>query len=863
MSGEAALVALVPEDQQMNDTISVIPHTACQVAYCKKPLQPTTSEEDVDMLTRRERESAPSHEPNADPNPYTTELLSLKQEGTQTERREMQDPELEEVLNKELTGLTVEDWIVELRLTLEDERELREREISDLMCFIGELQRDHRESHGEVAELTTQLMAPPPPSPPSPPPPPPPLSESFFTLPMGEIHHMIAGTAEEAAETLARAEKAKSFRESSLPPPFPFTVIPDSTESSPAQSPTPFPSPSGAEKFTGIPDRTESPPAQPPTPFPFPSYQPTAPITTPIGGNRVESTIEISEKPCRDSYVEGNSPICNLGASGSPPSIESIKPDTKLKDPDTHMTNNTVQCQPGLPASQHASAAPEKSPRKPQTEDEIKAEIRQHEAGIEAMIQKTEANPLLDKDDNERKRRQTTPPHTRNRAQDTVEAEVTSQRKTSKPAKKPTRRPEDQLEDRPAPESGTIKETTEIPGTKRRGTEEVIRDIGAFRGFNGNKGAFNSDNRRPSRQAAPGTDSNGKTPPPTHPGTGANATLIGPSQETTPPKEPTPLAHGKPGRIQRTRPGEGYWEQGPKNTADIESTSRPMSVQVLMTGWSTIPARGDSWKRSFLAGFNAKRERLAPETPICATQVSFAFSYPSERVVTIYHPANIKYEEIIRAVARVRREMYNNYIQHLNESLVSILQETTELVAPGLQGTRGEKAWDRAESICRDLKLTKAARPPKWLVKGKGDGYEGKKCSLRFSVTTASLRAIKSPLPIVYNKNKIYLYQRLGDKAFYVDKLKYMAFEPRPSHSPEPVQTWGACTYCHKLNHTEDTYWSKKNAQLWREQNEARNKPGKATQEPKSNIRENATRKPTSTNKPKGNTRDKPAPANE
>ncbi|RPB22310.1 hypothetical protein L211DRAFT_850631 [Terfezia boudieri ATCC MYA-4762] len=265
-----------------------------------------------------------------------------------------------------------------------------------------------------------------------------------------------------------------------------------------------------------------------------------------------------------------------------------------------------------------------------------------------------------------------------------------------------------------------------------------------------------------------------------------------------------------------------------------------MSVQVLITGCPSIPTRGDEWKRSFLAGFNAKRERLAPETPICATHVSFALSYPTERVVTTHHPANMKHKEIIGAVARVRREMYNNYIQHPNQSMISILQETTELVAPGLQGTRGEKAWDRAEAICKDLKLVRAARPPKWLVKGKGDGYEGKKCSLRFSVTTASLRGIKSPLPILHNKSKIYLYQWLGDKAFYVNEMKYMAFEPCLSHSPKPVQMWSTYTYCYRVNHMVDTCWSRKNAQAWANYNK---------------YQENAKQaKPMSPNKSKGNT---------
>ncbi|RPB19312.1 hypothetical protein L211DRAFT_853346 [Terfezia boudieri ATCC MYA-4762] len=98
-SGKAALVAMVTEDQQINDTITVLPHTACSVPGCNKPMQPTTPEEDIDMLFRGERESAPSPELDAgnlqvlgtrhtehgdtdkpDPNPYTPKLLDLKRE---------------------------------------------------------------------------------------------------------------------------------------------------------------------------------------------------------------------------------------------------------------------------------------------------------------------------------------------------------------------------------------------------------------------------------------------------------------------------------------------------------------------------------------------------------------------------------------------------------------------------------------------------------------------------------------------------------------------------------------------------------------------------------------------------------------
>ncbi|RPB18297.1 hypothetical protein L211DRAFT_876442 [Terfezia boudieri ATCC MYA-4762] len=362
-------------------------------------------------------------------------------------------------------------------------------------------------------------------------------------------------------------------------------------------------------------------------------------------------------------------------------------------------------------------------------------------------------------------RRQTTPT-TANRAQDIVEAEVTTATK-GKGKKASAQKVNAFL-------SQDIVEAEVTAAMEKKEKEgQTRKHIGA-------------------RQSTPGQQQSGV-------GTGANTTpiILGKASRPGTLEETEELMEEKPGKVQCTPKG----------------SKGPISIQVLMTGCPTIPASGDSWKRSFLAGFNAKRERLALEMPICATHVSFAFSYPSERVVMIHHPANTKYEEIIRAVARMRREMYNNYIQHPNESLVFILQEITELVATGLQGTRGEKAWDRAESICRDLKLTRAAWPPKWLVKGKGDGYEGKKCSLRFSVTTASLRAIKSPLPIPYNKDRIYLYQRVDDKAFYVDELKYIVVEPRPSHSPEPVWTWGACTYCHRVNYMVDTYWSRKNAQ--------------------------------------------------
>ncbi|RPB21756.1 hypothetical protein L211DRAFT_869773 [Terfezia boudieri ATCC MYA-4762] len=872
-SGKAALVALVLEDQQMNDTINVLLHTTCQVSYCNKPLQPTTREEDTDMIIRRERESAPSPEPDADPNPYTAELLNLKQEGTPTRRQEMQDPELEEVLNKEITGMTVEDRVIELKIALEDdqvrrkeekeeERELREREISDLMGYISELQREYREGHGEVmgglatqindirealsllnrhmasqikslskqvAELTTQLRAPPPPSPPAPPP----LPVPFWPTITTETPQMNTGR-----------------------------IVPDGTESTRESSPvsssptiTPIMSqctftadgriirmkPGSCEEAQDALRRADND------------------RSTNIFDEKPSGDITISDDPKKDTYVKDNEPFNNRGASNQPEDGQEEPPASKAvgnkkEDPDSHMTNNVAACLPGLSVSQYAGQLTDRAQDVGEATAATKGKGKEKEdaAAVDRMFQRANApeNRLLGPGDKPRAKviaaTQTSaqkgatkhrgvggrnsnrkpPPEeedTRVNAflsQDIVEAEVTAA--MEKKEKEGQRRKHSGPVTPPQITPGTREETN---STEAQQTPEL-----ASPGTGSNATPIRS--RKASRQTTP--PAIGKA---ARPGTGANATPIGPSRVTTPPTGPAQetegksgtrqedgaglasggnsdeaqLVEGKPGRIQRTAKGnKGYWNRGPENTADISPPpSRPTSVQVLITGCPTIPARGDEWKRSFLAGFNARRERLAPETPICATQVSFAFSYPTERVITIRHPPNMKHEEIIRAVAR-----------HPNQAMISILQETTELVAPGLQGTRGEKAWDRADGICKSLKLVRSARPPKWLVKGKGDGYEGKKCSLRFSVTTASLRAIKAPLPIVHNgKSKIYLYQRVDDKAFYVDEMNYMVSEPRPSHSPEPIQTWGACMYCHRVNHTEDKCWSKRNADAWRSHN--------------------------------------------
>ncbi|RPB21195.1 hypothetical protein L211DRAFT_870165 [Terfezia boudieri ATCC MYA-4762] len=228
---------------------------------------------------------------------------------------------------------------------------------------------------------------------------------------------------------------------------------------------------------------------------------------------------------------------------------------------------------------QHVSAAPRESSKatRPQNQEEIQVEVRRHKAAHNKMFQKGEANPLLR-------------PNTTAKYQTSI---------------------------------------LEHP-TVRRNCEMIPRLAGSFQGHH-----------QFSRYQTP---EKAEEKANTTPGTGANSTPIGsrgtskqttPAEKTTPPtlrkpRDTTPLATGKPGRIQRICVGEGYWETGPKNTADIETTSRSTSVQVLITGCPTIPARGDEWKRSFLAGFNARRECLTPETPIFTTHVSFAFFYSTE-----------------------------------------------------------------------------------------------------------------------------------------------------------------------------------------------------------------------------------------
>ncbi|RPB18164.1 hypothetical protein L211DRAFT_854392 [Terfezia boudieri ATCC MYA-4762] len=202
-----------------------------------------------------------------------------------------------------------------------------------------------------------------------------PMSESFYTSPTGEIQRMTACAAGEAEEALARAEAEEALARAR-------TVIPDSTESTRESSLEPIP-------------------------FPF---RQTPTISTPIGGatsdnNRVEPTSRISVEPGRDSYMEGNTPICNLGTSGKPLEVEpGAPPPAPRREPaDAQMANNAQGCQPGLDVSIHASSALEEEavesgiPSPVPTQKETEVEIRRYKAETEEMIWKVDSDLLTER----------------------------------------------------------------------------------------------------------------------------------------------------------------------------------------------------------------------------------------------------------------------------------------------------------------------------------------------------------------------------------------------------------------------------------------------------------------------------------
>ncbi|RPB19992.1 hypothetical protein L211DRAFT_852698 [Terfezia boudieri ATCC MYA-4762] len=115
----------------------------------------------------------------------------------------------------------------------------------------------------------------------------------------------------------------------------------------------------------------------------------------------VEPTIRISEKPSRDSYVEDNLPICNLGASGVPRQVEPGTPPlaSKSEPADAQMANNDPASGEGqshrtgeeIKTEAIGSSTPLLAP----TQKETKAEIQRYEAETEAMIWKADTNLLL------------------------------------------------------------------------------------------------------------------------------------------------------------------------------------------------------------------------------------------------------------------------------------------------------------------------------------------------------------------------------------------------------------------------------------------------------------------------------------
>ncbi|RPB20006.1 hypothetical protein L211DRAFT_852716 [Terfezia boudieri ATCC MYA-4762] len=264
--------------------------------------------------------------------------------------------------------MTVEDRVIELKLALEDDQvrrkeekeeelELREKEISDLICYIDELQREYREGHKE-------LIAPPPPLPP------PPLSsvfESFFSSPAKRII----------------SDSTESMRKSS-PVPFLPTItsetpqmnmqriVLDSTESTRESSPV-------SSSPTITPDSTKSTSLS----LIIPETILQCTFTTEgkiicmnqssseeaqdalrradndqninIFDEKPSGETTISDNPKKDTYIKSNEPVNNRGAFNQPPEnkAEDELPASKAlgnkkQDRDSYMTNNADACQPGL-----------------------------------------------------------------------------------------------------------------------------------------------------------------------------------------------------------------------------------------------------------------------------------------------------------------------------------------------------------------------------------------------------------------------------------------------------------------------------------------------------------------------------------
>ncbi|KAF8442557.1 hypothetical protein BGX38DRAFT_1144148 [Terfezia claveryi] len=129
----------------------------------------------------------------------------------------------------------------------------------------------------------------------------------------------------------------------------------------------------------------------------------------------------------------------------------------------------------------------------------------------------------------------------------------------------------------------------------------------------------------------------------------------------------------------------GFFSRGPINTRDITRVNSATTTQILVTGCPSRPGRGKEWEQAFLNSFNVRREHLAPEISLKAISVSAAQSYLSERIITLQHRPELYKGKILTAVSKVRDKIFNTEPSHSSNVMVSILTDTTELVAPGLQ----------------------------------------------------------------------------------------------------------------------------------------------------------------------------------
>jgi len=242
------------------------------------------------------------------------------------------------------------------------------------------------------------------------------------------------------------------------------------------------------------------------------------------------------------------------------------------------------------------------------------------------------------------------------------------------------------------------------------------------------------------------------------------------------------------------------------DTVDLKVTN----TQMIINGLPPSKRRSGEWKEDLAEAFNQKAGELEFRQEINLTRVNTVASYQPEVWLTVRHRQGLLGKDPLKSMT-LQQE-----IAAMGLPRVSLARDSTDLVIPNLNLTERTKPQQAADNICRTIGLEPTARPAKWLTSHRDrEGYQKKATSLRFSVSTESLRRLNQaiPIPVPDTKAKLFLYRRTDDEAYYVGEAGYTVREPRPSESPEAVKMWTICTYCNRGGHEEEICYIKKNDQ--------------------------------------------------